>query len=158
MLLDQFGKPMQDTAFEDYKWDTTDLHGDSDQVLTDAFVMDYGKAVTTTDLATAGRYPLHSEEGVEIFSEKNDAGQVQIVVNVMPYRWDNYWAKVQAMKDKWNDVKGEEKPWYHLEGFVIAILTAIHDVHPMWDEAEFEKVLWREMPDAWISPEFAPKL
>lgn len=158
MILDKHGRPMQSQEFEDYKEsDFDDLWGDGTQVIDDALAMNTGKAITEKDLLTEGKYPLHLEKGAEVWAVRSKNGDVHVEVNVMPYRWEGYWKKVQSMKDQWKDVSGESKPWYHLEGFVIAVLYALYDVHPMWDEAEFEKVLWREMPEAWISPEFAPK-
>jgi len=172
MLLDANGNPIQRQA-DDMEWDeiedTSDsfdhLWGGSDQVLMDAYTHNTGLALATSDLYTEGNYPLHIEKGAEVWLEKertNIGGasgkyKMRIRVLVHPWRWKLYHKKLQEMKDQWKDVTGESKPWYHVESFVVAILTAIHGVHPMQDEEAFERVLWREMPEAWISPEFAPK-
>ena len=143
--------------FDSNNWSTDDLHGDSVQVLDDAFVLNPGAALTQ-DIANAGSYPLHIETGAEVWADKNEKGEVSVRVHVMPWRWTEYRKKLQEMKDQWKGVTGPTKPWYHLEGFVTAVLAAKFDVHPQWDEEAFERVLWREIPEAWISPEFAPRI
>ena len=53
--------------FDSNNWSTNDLHGDSVQVLDDAFVLNPGAALTQ-DIANAGSYPLHIETGAEVWA------------------------------------------------------------------------------------------
>ncbi len=153
----------QPKEFDDYK-DATfdDLQGGSDQVLGDAYLLDTGKAITEKDLFTEGSYPLHLEPGAEVWAVRDKQGAVQVRVLVEPWREETYREELEVHRRTFNTLTDEQKktqptPIYHLKAYHVAIMSALHDVHPYWDEEEFEKVLWREMPDAWIDVSKAPR-
>ena len=181
MILDKHGNPMKSSLTEAEvqqakaegakewdefrEWNFDDLHGDSDQVLVDSFAMNTGSAITEADLFTDGDYPLFEiPNAVKVWAHKSPAG---ICVRMWTADWldEDYARRLQQHKDRFEEISRKPNfreteavwPIYVLDKYHYVYLMFAHNVDPDMDEKEFEKVLWREMPFAWVDVEMAPK-
>ena len=150
--------------FDEFTDDEFDaLTGDGDQVLTNSYVMNTGKALVEPDLYPAGDYVLHEEPGVVIWAHKKEDGSVNIRMQVADALEANYEKELAHHRTTFEltkvnpQYKDSPYPIYHLKTYHVALLLAKYGVHPQIDEQKFEQVLWNEMPRAWIDESRAPR-
>ena len=152
------------TTFEDIEdFKMTDLDGSSQQVLTDAFMMDAGAALTEADLFTAGSYPIVQEQGMfTIYAKKVNNNTIELRTVVED------WAIEAAKKDLAHEKAVYEKAIetktegvickYCVPAWIQAELMFRFGVSPEIDILDYERTLWREYPHLWVDTRKAPRL
>lgn len=150
-----------DTTFEEIQEDNGELYipkGDNEQVLGLAAFQNMGKAIIDDDLYPPGNYLLHEVPNMmEVRIVKDSKVQYYFVVNVYDHVLAAYKKELDIKKKKSATAPKGEKIWYDAPIWVVWDLALNQQVHPFFDEKEFEKALWENYPELWLDKSKAPR-
>ena len=147
------------TTFEDIEdFKMTDLDGTSQQVLTDAWMMNTGAALTEADLFTAGSYPIHHEPGMfTIYAKKVNDNTMEMRTVVED--WAIEAAKKELVDEKaLNELRPASDRCKHcVPMWIRTEIMFKHNINPDLEPEKYEQIIWQEYRDCWLDDARAPK-
>lgn len=138
--------------FEDIPEDNfTNLKGGSEQVLSDALLINQGQALTEPDLFTKGIYPLHIVPGVySIFAKKHNDKLMEIITKVEDRAIKNWEIERQSDIDANEMMESDLKCKLNVPPWILAEILFKYDVTPETSGGEFQKIVKTHYSRCWL--------